>query len=505
MKPLHATPFMPFLKVCLFLAALFHTSGVFAQPINDNCGGAIVIVPGTNPSSVSYSGSTTGAAPATTPIPDCANNPVQDVWFSFVATGPTYTALLTDITRTNPNADFYLLGIAAYSGTCAAPTLLACTEGYMYEGTTTGLRAEITLTGLNSGQVYYIQAWAGRALDLNNQPVSNDINFGLQLLPPSPPPVNDACSGAIVLTETTPVTGNSSWATDDTPAGSVICGDPQYGFSKGLWYQLTPTVSGNLTVSSCGTTFDSYLRVYTGNCSGFTACAGAEDEGCNIINASITFSAIAGTTYYILLAGYNPGSSTSNSGPFTLSAVGLPLKVAMGELNGRITDGYARLNWTTYNEDNNRGFEIQRSADGKLFEHTGFVQSKGANGSSTEAQTYDFTDPVAAEGQVFYRLKQTDFDQTTTYSNVISLEGDKPTFALTTTPNPATNKLTLTIRGRGERTGQLIVIDLSGKVCHSMTVNNDMTEIDLGMLASGVYLLKYADALDTHTIKIQKL
>ncbi len=177
----------------------------------------------------------------------------------------------------------------------------------------------------------------------------------------------------------------------------------------------------------------------------------------------------------------------------------------MGELNGRITDGYARLNWTTYNEDNNRGFEIQRSADGKLFEHTGFVQSKGANGSSTEAQTYDFTDPVAAEGQVFYRLKQTDFDQTTTYSNVISLEGDKPTFALTTTPNPATNKLTLTIRGRGERTGQLIVTDLSGKVCHSMTVNNDMTEIDLGMLASGVYLLKYADALNTHTIKIQKL
>ncbi|NBC96906.1 MAG: hypothetical protein GVY27_11190, partial [Deinococcus-Thermus bacterium] len=83
-------------------------------------------------------------------------------------------------------------------------------------------------------------------------------------------------------------------------------------------------------------------------------------------------------------------------------------------------DGDAiRLAWTTASETNNAGFEVQRrrsgNEDADAWEPLGFVEG---HGTTTEAQTYRFTDrdlPYAAPGAV-YRLRQVDTDGTETLS-----------------------------------------------------------------------------------------
>ncbi len=67
------------------------------------------------------------------------------------------------------------------------------------------------------------------------------------------------------------------------------------------------------------------------------------------------------------------------------------------------------------------GFEIERSVnDNNNFVTVGFVDGKG---SSTEINYYSFLDnpQVSGANQIYYRLKQVDFDGTFSYSDVISV------------------------------------------------------------------------------------
>ncbi|OGU78314.1 MAG: hypothetical protein A2W11_07805, partial [Ignavibacteria bacterium RBG_16_35_7] len=93
--------------------------------------------------------------------------------------------------------------------------------------------------------------------------------------------------------------------------------------------------------------------------------------------------------------------------------------------------------WTTASELNNLGFEIERSLDDNIFVTVGFVEGKG---TSTETNYYSFTDRISVNGRstISYRLKQVDYDGTSSYSNIIQVEVDVPvTYTLNQNyPNP---------------------------------------------------------------------
>ncbi len=82
--------------------------------------------------------------------------------------------------------------------------------------------------------------------------------------------------------------------------------------------------------------------------------------------------------------------------------------------------------WSTASELNNRGFEIERSFNDKDdFVTVGFVDGKG---SSTEINYYSFFDNPQLIGinQIYYRLKQVDFDGTFSYSDIVNVSYDVP-------------------------------------------------------------------------------
>lgn len=126
-------------------------------------------------------------------------------------------------------------------------------------------------------------------------------DVSLQVVVSTTPPGNDTCAGAI------PLVGGETATTNTANATST--GDPvpgcQGSAGKGVWYSYTPVSSGTVSISTCGSTYDTVLAVYSGSCGSLTPVICNDDNGpsCPGSQASVSFSATGGTTYYILAAG----------------------------------------------------------------------------------------------------------------------------------------------------------------------------------------------------------
>jgi len=178
----------------------------------------------------------------------------------------------------------------------------------------------------------------------------------------------------------------------------------------------------------------------------------------------------------------------------------------MSNLTGKIASGnLAQLSWNTLTEQNNKGFEIQRSIDGKNFNTVGFVASKANGGNSNEKIAYNFTDREKVNGSVYYRLQQTDIDGKTALSNVVRLSTkENGAFEVIAAPNPVKNAVTVRTVGVQASNAIITVTDVTGKVMSTMAVNSNETVIDMNNFAQGIYLIKYTDAEHNETIKVSK-
>ena len=124
------------------------------------------------------------------------------------------------------------------------------------------------------------------------------------------PPANDTCSGAMPMTAGTTYTLNTGGATstgDLTPS----C---QPSFGNGVWYTYTPLASGTITISTCGSDFDTVLAVYTGSCGALAPVQCNDENGpaCAGSQASVSFSATGGMTYFIMAGGSGGASGNLN-------------------------------------------------------------------------------------------------------------------------------------------------------------------------------------------------
>lgn len=112
------------------------------------------------------------------------------------------------------------------------------------------------------------------------------------------------------------------------------------------------------------------------------------------------------------LTGFSQADVTDNDG----SALPIRLLSFQGR---RLNDNTVELTWATTLEENNQGFEIERSLDGVDFESIGFVDGAG---SSVVRQDYAYLDRDISFG-AFYRFKQIDFDGKSSLSPTIYVEG----------------------------------------------------------------------------------
>ena len=121
-----------------------------------------------------------------------------------------------------------------------------------------------------------------------------------------------------------------------------------------------------------------------------------------------------GTTQPTLYAGC---SSTSGAGVYEYTFEIIP--VEFNSFTADVTGGNVTLHWSTATETNNSGFSIERKISEGNWMTLGFVNG---NGNSTVINHYSFTDNDVPFGNYTYRLKQTDYNGSFTYSSEVNIQ-----------------------------------------------------------------------------------
>jgi hypothetical protein len=210
-------------------------------------------------------------------------------------------------------------------------------------------------------------------------------------------------------------------------------------------------------------------------------------------------------------SGTNPYTRT-RTGITTFAPMGVAsngaLPVTLVYFDAKPVGNDAVLVWETSSELNNNYFEIERSIDGVSFESTG-ITIKG-KGTTNTRQSYRTTDKNARAfaTQVYYRLKQVDFDGTASVSEVASVTFDQVKEVTSNVlPNPFTDYVALQIQLTDNSPIAIHITDVNGKTIDRLELDgvNGMNEVKLNSLKDveqGVYFVTVitADQVQTHKV-----
>ena len=170
----------------------------------------------------------------------------------------------------------------------------------------------------------------------------------------------------------------------------------------------------------------------------------------------------------------------------------LPVKLVSFE--GKDTKDGVSLKWLTASEQNNDGFEIQKSSDGIDWSRIGWVKGQG---TSTISNMYFYNDNSPSVGDlVYYRLKQIDFDGKYSFSPIISISySQKEENIGLFYPNPSFIKeVKLNYTSPANNVLLISFFDINGKMVlqenKSVVAGFNQLNFDLNALKAGIYLVK---------------
>jgi trimeric autotransporter adhesin len=180
------------------------------------------------------------------------------------------------------------------------------------------------------------------------------------------------------------------------------------------------------------------------------------------------------------------------------------LSTQMVSFTGKLQNNYAALSWVTAKENEQLFFEIEKSQDGFNFSNIAFINSYGD--SLVNNNSYSFTDPVAVTGKVYYRLTVKNSMGGVVYSRIIILDSYNNLFTMLYAVNPFNNKVDFEILTKYGGTGDIEIIDQTGKVIRRKKValnkgTNLVSVPDLENVLPGMYYLSVR--LNSFSIKHQ--
>jgi|GEM_PF-2125299 len=130
---------------------------------------------------------------------------------------------------------------------------------------------------------------------------------------PQPPPANDDCANALVVTN-----GTTLFDTTDATDSGILAACSTSNEAKDVWFEYTATCTGSVTIDTEGSVApfdDSVLQV-------FDACGGTvlacDDDGGTGLLSTVTIPVTMGDTLLIQAFGFN-SAFTSNDGPGVLN------------------------------------------------------------------------------------------------------------------------------------------------------------------------------------------
>lgn len=216
----------------------------------------------------------------------------------------------------------------------------------------------------------------------------------------------------------------------------------------------------------------------------------------NLGNASTTGTTSAGSL--------TASSSSSNFGGFAFGTVSNlnPLPVTLMSFTAKLNNDVVDLDWTTATEVNNDYFTVEKTINGKDFI---YIDKIDGAGNSSQKLNYHTIDPQPFDGISYYRLKQTNYDNTFSYSNLVPVNVIKNN-GINIYPNPtADGKISLVFKNLIEPNSIIQVSDIKGKIVFSEnigTIEFSKYYLNLNFLSKGLYFVKLINNSITETNKL---
>jgi hypothetical protein len=275
--------------------------------------------------------------------------------------------------------------------------------------------------------------------------------------------------------------------------------------------QITSSIPAGVTRAVVGSVLkfvghDDITETYPGANIRFSA-------NCNLI--SVKVNPPTGVPLKSIRIKYRPGYGTSltgywnNSSPLrpavqyisisniTLTPTGgcTPLPIELLSFSGQCKKREKHFNWSTASEHNNDFFTLEHSRNGSDFYP---MQEIDGAGNSTSLLNYSTHFTEEDETFVYYRLKQTDTDGATSYSDVIYVScGEFESDLMTVFPNPSNDLIVVNFNSSISEDDYLISItDMVGKSVldrHIAAVKNGNTVLDVSSFSNGYYFLRLID------------
>lgn len=273
--------------------------------------------------------------------------------------------------------------------------------------------------------------------------------------------------GVEVNTEST-YGGSSSNAVVEVDAGAGLC-QTITGLTIGYTYLVS--FSASRRTGGCPSPAITNIDV--------TVSGGALSTTITRTNTTFGFTSdyfifIASSTSHVVnfAAGAGFGGSTCGMIMDNFAVSFSPLPITLLNFEGSYKDKVIKFEWSTASEKNNAYFEIERSNNGINYTSLGPVPSKAYLGNSSTKLDYTSYDNEPAKGINYYRLKQVDFNNTFSYSPVISVsspvDGKHKTSLY---PNPNGGEFTIETGEKGKI--ELEIINHLGKIVYSESLERD--------------------------------
>jgi hypothetical protein len=197
------------------------------------------------------------------------------------------------------------------------------------------------------------------------------------------------------------------------------------------------------------------------------------------------------TTFRVYAWGADLATRTFSINDFTFNGVTGVLPVSLEYFSGSKLSNGLSLNWkANCSGTGSAAFVIERSNDGRNF--------KAVNSFTASAvrclQPFEFTDNSAAAGKNFYRIKVTEDNGKSFYSNIISLLNASEGFDMTALlPTLVKNSAVLSVSAAKKTQLTVVITDYMGRrvqqQVYSLAAGSNQLTVNAAGLAAGVYTI----------------
>ncbi len=338
------------------------------------------------------------------------------------------------------------------------------------------------------------------------------------------------CLGATGLSPTDMgLIGGTDWQNNNPPGpGSCVSAT---GFQ---WDNTAVTTTAgntylllidNFSATNSGFTFTFGGTATIGPQAAFTITAAC--GGDNTVSVSADYpTTVAGWTYTWDWGDLSTSTGTTAnhlyaaSGPYTVNLtvvdplgcsaslsqnINCTLPIELLSFNAKYNGKDVDLNWETASEIDNDFFTVQRSSNGLNYED--LIKIDGApSGNSTTLLSYSTIDQHPLNGTSYYRLKQTDFDGTVSFSDPVAVHINLNFEELEIYPNPASTNVSVAFVSYNTKALQIKMYDITGKLVkndlYKPVVGGNIYSMEVKDLPKGIYSISLIGEKSIQTRKL---